>query len=67
MCKGSGYKSRKDAYNDFNSEDIEAINRGFVLGHVRPSGKHASAKNRLGVAEQIYDRIKKCMFRKRRK
>ena len=57
--KGSGYQSFKDAYNDFNSEDIETINRGFVLGHVRPSGKHASAKNRLGVAEQIYDRIKR--------
>lgn len=57
--KGSGYKSRKDAYNDFNSEDIETINRGFVLGHVRPSGKNQSAKNRLGVAEQIYDRIKR--------
>ena len=57
--KGSGYQSFKDAYNDFNSEDIETINRGFVLGHVRPAGKHASAKNRLGVAEQIYDRIKR--------
>lgn len=57
--KGSGYQSRKDAYNDFNSEDIETINRGFVLGHVRPAGKHASAKNRIGVAEQIYDRIKR--------
>ena len=57
--KGSGYQSRKDAYNDFNSEDIETINKGFVLGHVRPAGKHASAKNRLGVAEQIYDRIKR--------
>lgn len=57
--KGSGYQSRKDAYNDFNSEDIETINKGFVLGHVRPAGKHASAKNRIGVAEQIYDRIKR--------
>lgn len=57
--KGSGYQSFKDAYNDFNSEDIETINKGFVLGHVRPAGKHASAKNRLGVAEQIYDRIKR--------
>lgn len=57
--KGSGYQSRKDAYNDFNSEDIETINRGFVLGHVRPAGKHASVKNRIGVAEQIYDRIKR--------
>ena len=57
--KGSGYQSFKDAYNDFNSEDIETINRGFVLGHVRPAGKHTSAKNRLGVAEQIYDRIKR--------
>ena len=57
--KGSGYQSRKDAYNDFNSEDIETINKGFVLGHVRPAGKHNSAKNRLGVAEQIYDRIKR--------
>ena len=57
--KGSGYQSRKDAYNDFNSEDIETINKGFVLGHVRPAGKHDSAKNRIGVAEQIYDRIKR--------
>lgn len=57
--KGSGYQSRKDAYNDFNSEDIETINKGFVLGHVRPAGKHASAKNRIGVAEQVYDRIKR--------
>lgn len=57
--KGSGYQSRTDAYNDFNSEDIETINRGFVLGHVRPAGKHASVKNRIGVAEQIYDRIKR--------
>lgn len=57
--KGSGYQSRKDAYNDFNSEDIETINKGFVLGHVRPAGKHASVKNRIGVAEQIYDRIKR--------
>ena len=57
--KGSGYQSRKDAYNDFNSEDIETINRGFGLGYVRPAGKHNSAKNRLGVAEQIYDRIKR--------
>lgn len=57
--KGSGYQSRTDAYNDFNSEDIETINRGFGLGYVRPAGKHASAKNRLGVAEQIYDRIKR--------
>lgn len=57
--RGSGYQSFKDAYNDFNSEDIETINKGFVLGHVRPAGKHASAKNRLGVAEQIYDRIKR--------
>lgn len=57
--KGSGYQSRTDAYNDFNSEDIETINRGFGLGYVRPAGKHNSAKNRLGVAEQIYDRIKR--------
>ena len=57
--KGSGYQSRKDAYNDFNSEDIETINKGFVLGYVRPAGKHASAKNRLPDAEQIYDRIKR--------
>lgn len=57
--RGSGYQSFKDAYNDFNSEDIETINKGFVLGHVRPAGKHNSAKNRLGVAEQIYNRIKR--------
>lgn len=57
--KGSGYQSRKDAYNDFNSDDIETVNRGFVLGYVRPAGKHASAENRLNDSEQIYNRIKR--------
>lgn len=56
--EGSGYQSLKDAYNDFTSDDLTAINNGFSLGYVRPSGKKDSAKNRLGLAQQIYDRIK---------
>ena len=57
--EGSGYQSLNDAYSDFSSEDLSAVNKGFSLGYVRPSGKHASANNRFGLAEQIYNRIKR--------
>lgn len=56
---GSGYKSRTDAYNDFNSDDLETVNRGFNLGYIRPSGKINSANNRFKVAQQVLERIKK--------
>ena len=57
--EGSGYQSLNDAYSDFSSEDLSAVNKGFSLGYVRPAGKHDSANNRFGLAEQIYDRIKR--------
>lgn len=57
--EGSGYQSLNDAYSDFSSEDLAAVNKGFSLGYVRSAGKHASANNRFGLAEQIYDRIKR--------
>lgn len=57
--EGSGYRSLNDAYSDFSSEDLSAVNKGFSLGYVRPAGKHDSANNRFGLAEQIYDRIKR--------
>lgn len=57
--EGSGYQSLNDAYSDFSSDDLTAVNKGFSLGYVRPAGKHDSANNRFGLAEQIYDRIKR--------
>lgn len=57
--EGSGYQSLNDAYSDFSSEDLSAVNKGFSLGYVRPAGKHDSANNRFGLAEQIYNRIKR--------
>lgn len=57
--EGSGYQSLNDAYSDFSSEDLAAVNKGFSLGYVRPAGKHDSANNRFSLAEQIYDRIKR--------
>lgn len=57
--EGSGYQSLNDAYSDFSSEDLSTVNKGFSLGYVRPAGKHDSANNRFGLAEQIYNRIKR--------
>lgn len=56
--KGSGYQSNIDAYRDFYNYDssLEDAHRGFSFGYVRPSGKEVSHKNRLKVAQQIYDR-----------
>lgn len=57
--KGSGYKSYKDAYNDFHNpaSPLEAVLRGFNYGYVRPLGKEDSYNNRLKVAQQVYDRL----------
>lgn len=55
---GSGYNSRKDAYADWiQDEDMGRMNRGLSFGHVRPTGKAASARNRFSVGSQIYDTI----------
>lgn len=58
--KGSGYRTNKEAYNDFNNPDspVEKTLRGFSFGYVRPTGKGDSYNNRLNVARQLYDRIK---------
>lgn len=55
---GSGYNSRKDAYADWvQDDDMERMNRGLSFGHVRPTGKAASARNRFSVGSQIYDTV----------
>ena len=57
--KGSGYQSAKSAYDTFFSGQlIDDVNHAFTLGYVRPTGKNDSAKNRLKVAQQIYNIIK---------
>lgn len=56
--EGSGYNSRTDAYADWvQEEDMARMNRGLSFGHVRPTGKQASANNRYKVGSQIYDKI----------
>ena len=56
--KGKAYKSLKEAYSDFMSDDLETINKGFTIGYVRPKGGMHSAKNRFKVAEQVHTLIK---------
>ncbi|MCR5139016.1 MAG: hypothetical protein K6B45_02490 [Bacteroidaceae bacterium] len=58
---GSGYNSFRDAYNNFNNQDLplEDIYRAFSFGYVRPKGKEESYRNRLKVAQQVYDRLLK--------
>lgn len=53
---GSNYQTAKDAYDDFNSNDLWKSHRAFSYGYVRPLGKEKSAKNRYKVAKQVYDR-----------
>lgn len=62
--KGSGYKSYKDAYNDFHNSNssLEKVLRGFSFGYVRPKGKEDSFQNRLKVAEQVYERLLQANF-----
>lgn len=57
--KGSGYKSYRDAYDDFNNpkSSLAKVMKGLSLGYVRPTGKMESYNNRLNVSQQIYDRI----------
>ena len=53
---GSNYQTAKDAYDDFNSNDLWKSHRAFSYGYVRPLGKEESAKNRYKVVKQVYDR-----------
>lgn len=53
---GSNYNDRKEAYNNFQSDDLWTAHRAFSYGYVRPKGKEDSAKNRYDVIKQIYDR-----------
>lgn len=55
---GSKYKKAKDAYNQFNTDDLWNAHRAFSFGYVRPEGKGGSAKNRFAVVQQIYDKWK---------
>ena len=56
---GSGYRSFKNAYRDFNDTalPLEKIHRGFSYGYVRPRDKEESYQNRLKVAEQVLSRM----------
>lgn len=57
---GSGYSTGEQAYKEFmSSKMLEDAVRSFTLGYVRPIGKHESVDNRLKVARQVFDRIRK--------
>ena len=47
--ENSGYKSYKNALDDFNSKDINKSIKGLTLGYVRPKGKHDSVNNRINA------------------
>lgn len=57
---GSGYSTGEQAYKEFmSSKMLEDAVRSFTLGYVRPTGKHESVNNRLKVARQVFDRIRR--------
>ena len=57
---GSGYSTGEQTYKEFmSSKMLEDAVRSFTLGYVGPTGKHESVNNRLKVAQQIFDRIRK--------
>lgn len=53
--KDSGYKSYKNAREDFSSDDPKRIVRGVTLGYVRPEGKLDSVKNRQVAYDKLAD------------
>ena len=59
--ENSGYKSYKNALDDFNSKDINKSIKGLTLGYVRPKGKHDSVNNRINafnILKEMFDEYK---------
>lgn len=57
--EGSGYSKGTEAHDNFNHSisPLDPSFRAFSYGYVRPKGKESSYKNRLKVAQQVYDRL----------
>lgn len=51
--KDTGYRSYKNAMNDFNSNDSTKSVQGLTLGYVRPAGKWDSVANRLKAQDKL--------------
>ena len=59
--ENSGYKSYKNALDDFNSKDINKSIKGLTLGYVRPKGKNDSVNNRINsfnILKEMFDEYK---------
>lgn len=52
---GSGFRSLLDAISAFKGSNLAKVMKGYTLGYVRPSGGLDAYRNRLKVAQQLYN------------
>lgn len=52
---GSGFRSLLDAIAAFKGKGLAKVMKGYTLGYVRPSGGLDAYRNRLKVAQQLYN------------